>query len=256
MEPSQETPIQVATEAVVDSSSAPFKAPPQNWAAQELDHLLAAIRYDLRGSIKLILHHGRSVLDQAPEQVSQETRHNVSKILETGGRLMDLIEEVSEATNLCRCELEHGPLDLVKEGRGTVESILHSQPAFRLQVSFGTSADVEADPRLVRCFLRHALLNAERFTGGVHQPAADVAIVDKGENWMLMIKDNGPGFSPHHAARMFEPVERQNIDRDHPGAGISLAIMRQIADRLQGRAFCMSQPGRGCTVALTIPKVG
>lgn len=237
----------VSASAVVQTSAPVTAVDPH---VLELDHLLASVRSDFKGSINQILHHSRTIIEQPTSSLSNETRHHITKILETAGLLKDLIDEVTHATQICRAELDEKEQDIALLARAAVEELVQKHPGFRLQVRIPNSMNAIFDSRLMNLFLIHALHNAERFTQGVPQPQSEITLTEKEGKFMLLIRDNGPGFSPHHAARMFETVERQNIDRDHPGAGMSLAILKQIAMRQNWKIWAMSQPGRGCTIAV------
>lgn len=218
----------------------------------ELDHLLGAIKSDLRGAIKQIIFHARGIIEQPVEQVSQDTRIHSAKILGIAGHLKDVIDDLNDATTFCRSDLEIEKIEVLALGKSVYEKLAEKQPHIRLRLQFATDAELMCDERLLSIFILHALKNADKFTHSVPEPMVELSVTEKEGKHVLTIKDNGPGFAPHHAARLFEPSERQNVDRDHPGAGVSLAIMRQVADRLGARVWCISSPGRGCTIAISI----
>jgi signal transduction histidine kinase len=70
------------------------------------------------------------------------------------------------------------------------------------------------------------------------------------------VRDNGIGFDNKYHDQIFGIFQRLNPAEDYPGTGIGLAIVRKAVERMGGRAWAESSPGRGATFYLEIPKVG
>jgi signal transduction histidine kinase len=68
---------------------------------------------------------------------------------------------------------------------------------------------------------------------------------------LCTVKDQGPGFPPEEAERLFEAFHQAADAR--PGAGLGLAFVRIVAERHGGSASAASQPGDGARFTLTLP---
>ena len=107
----------------------------------------------------------------------------------------------------------------------------------------GVSAVLQGDPRLLRRLLRNLLENAHRH--GV--PPAHVLIACANGEATLRVWDNGPGVPDSEFERVFEPFFRRRGTLDNSGAGLGLALVRQIARRHGGEARCvLMKDGRSC----------
>ncbi|NYE59234.1 signal transduction histidine kinase [Duganella sp. 1224] len=107
----------------------------------------------------------------------------------------------------------------------------------------GESALLRGDPRLLRRLLRNLLENAHRH--GV--PPASVRITVAGKMALLRVWDQGPGVPDPEFERVFEPFFRRRGTLDNTGAGLGLALVRQIARRHGGEARCaLMKDGRSC----------
>ncbi|RVT82772.1 hypothetical protein DXV76_16185 [Rhodobacteraceae bacterium CCMM004] len=71
----------------------------------------------------------------------------------------------------------------------------------------------------------------------------------------IALSDDGPGIAPEDHARIFERFRQadNHIARVHGGAGLGLAISRELAEVLDGRLELESSPGAGATFILTLP---
>ncbi|USX28775.1 ATP-binding protein [Oxalobacteraceae bacterium OTU3CINTB1] len=113
----------------------------------------------------------------------------------------------------------------------------------------GESAVMQGDPRLLRRLLRNLLENAHRHG----KPPANVSIANDGGTARLTVWDNGPGVPEAEFERVFEPFYRRRNTRDNSGAGLGLALVRQIARRHGGEARCVLMADGRSGFEITLP---
>jgi chemotaxis family two-component system sensor kinase Cph1 len=112
-------------------------------------------------------------------------------------------------------------------------------------------------PTVMGDFLRLALLlrglveNACKFRG-TEAPRIHIGVKRQGSDWVFSVRDNGLGFNPVYAERVFKPFERLNGKR-YPGSGLGLTLARRIAEQHGGRIGAESQLGQGSTFWFTLP---
>jgi PAS domain S-box-containing protein len=84
-------------------------------------------------------------------------------------------------------------------------------------------------------------------------PEVHVSAKREGREWLFSVRDNGIGFDPLDAGKIFTMFHRLHTREEYPGTGIGLAICRKIIDRHGGRIWADSQPGLGATFSFTLP---
>jgi two-component system, OmpR family, sensor histidine kinase RstB len=99
----------------------------------------------------------------------------------------------------------------------------------------GVGASVRGDPRLLRRLLRNLLENAERH--GI--APTHVRILREKTYALVVVSDNGPAIPAAQRERLFEPFYRRPQAGGNVGAGLGLALVRQIARRHGGDAQCV-----------------
>jgi len=115
----------------------------------------------------------------------------------------------------------------------------------------GQPATVSGDRLLLRRLIRNLLENAQR-----HGGAGPVAISVGAQNGraVLEVSDRGPGIAPGERERIFEPFHRLPASRENGrGAGLGLALVREIARRHGGDAVCLAAEGGGSCFRVDLP---
>ncbi len=102
----------------------------------------------------------------------------------------------------------------------------------------GEPATLRGDPRLLRRMIRNLLVNAQRHGA----PPIEVAVRRSGEGVEISVRDHGPGIPDADRERVFEPFFRRAGASQAGGAGLGLALVRQIAERHGGQAACGAPP--------------
>jgi signal transduction histidine kinase len=118
-----------------------------------------------------------------------------------------------------------------------------------VQVAVIDAVQILADRDGLRVILENLLDNAHKYGGGTVRISASVA----DGRWRLDISDRGRGFAPEIAERLFDPHNRGSGDGMTHGAGLGLAIARQLARRMGGDIVAHSGgPGQGAVFTVTL----
>jgi signal transduction histidine kinase len=117
-----------------------------------------------------------------------------------------------------------------------------------------TSLAVLGDRQLVRQALVNFVDNALKY--GVRGQRIEIVAEQVSPTVVqLYVEDQGPGVPADERARVFEPYERLVRDRtsERTGSGLGLAVVREIALALNGRAWLDEAPGGGTRAVIELP---
>jgi signal transduction histidine kinase len=107
--------------------------------------------------------------------------------------------------------------------------------------------EVMADAQLVTLLLDQLLSNAWKFTATRERARITVDAVSSGGDRVLRVADNGVGFHPHDAGRIFRLFTRLEGAEAFDGSGVGLALAWRIVERHGGLIWAHGDPGQGAT---------
>jgi signal transduction histidine kinase/ligand-binding sensor domain-containing protein/CheY-like chemotaxis protein len=128
--------------------------------------------------------------------------------------------------------------------------------ALGCRVGNGVPAAIESDPARLRQILVNLLDNAVKFTpqGGVRLEVESTRTETEEVEVVFSVRDTGIGIPPATLDRLFKPFSQadSSTTRVYGGTGLGLVISRRLAERLGGRLWVESDPGRGSAFFFTI----
>jgi signal transduction histidine kinase len=193
-------------------------------------------------------------------------------------RMGELIDDLLRLSRLGREPLRKQAVDVRGLVQGVVGELRAAEAARRLDISIGELPAAQADPSLLRQVWVNLVANALKFTrrrehavieiGGAERAAQAIASSGSGQRtapdpdgrrpgWagqkLYWIKDNGAGFDPQQAARLFGIFQRLHAAKDFEGTGVGLSIARRIIERHGGSIWAQGEPDRGAAFHFTLP---
>ncbi len=226
-------------------------------ANADLDRFAASAAHDLSEPTRKVRAFGDRLLHSQRSQLHPSDRDYVTRMLAAAERMQAMIDGLQQLASTSKAR-EHGPrLPLAELVRQVVDDHDRHITAAGAQVTLGTLPEVEVDGTAVGLVLQNLLANALKYRrdgvapelhieGGWRDPA-------DAPTWWLRVRDNGTGFAPEHACRLFEPFMRLHDKQKYPGAGLGLATSQRLARGLGGSLCAQGRPDEGAAFTLTLP---
>jgi signal transduction histidine kinase/ActR/RegA family two-component response regulator len=213
---------------------------------------LARMSHELRTPLNAIL--GYAQLLRLGEPLSERQAAGLEIIRSSGEHLLTLIVDILDLSRIeaGKVELFPAALDLPSFLRGIADIIAikadEKRLAFALEVPNDLPAGVIADERRLRQVLLNLLGNAVKFTDRGEVRLVVTALAHEGDRARLRfeVRDSGIGIAPEQAEQIFMPFEQAgDAHRRFGGAGLGLAISRQLVRLMGGDIALHSAPGQG-----------
>lgn len=210
-------------------------------------HELRSPLTNLRGQVE--------ALQDGLREPNEETLGSLEDEVLLLARLVDDLDELARA-EARELELRIERLDLGREARRAADGFVQSGRigAQRIEVAVAPDTIVLADPGRLGQILRNLVGNALDHGG----PEVSVRLTGgpAGEKVELIVADDGPGIAAEHRPHVFERLYRVDASRSRAtgGAGLGLAIVRELVTAQGGRVELESEPGSGTRVRITLPR--
>ena len=227
----------------------------------ELDRLkgefISIVSHEFKTPINVITGYAELLEDGLYGAVNEEQREVLAAIRE---QAHDLANLSSHLLALGRVEAGNFPVRLVPtELRPLLDELERAFRAlavrqgidFAIEVAPAVPATIVADPqRLRQEVLGNLLSNAFKFTpeGGRIR-----VVVSADDSLRISVSDTGVGISAELLPKIFEKYYQVRHDGGAAGAGLGLAIAREVVEAHGGRIEASSTPGQGTTMSIELP---
>jgi len=233
--------------------------------------LLADLRHDLRTPLTVIGGYATALADGTA--AGTDALRAAHTIAEEAARLERLVDELGAVERLRRGPegLRPEPIDVRELLRSSAERFRAAAGAAGIDVAIvDDSSDVDAPdgrstPETLALVADRGAV--ERIMANLISNALAVAPTPGGHIWLsaatagpdqgvvLAVTDDGPGFPPGTAARVFERFFRADPARAGQGSGLGLAIVRELATAHGGTAHAENVAPRGARVSVALPRI-
>ena len=220
----------------------------------ELEAFGYTVSHDLRAPLRHVAGFIRLLAEGAAGKLDSSTAEYLPLIADAATRMGQLIDGLLRFSRLGRAGLLRTEVDL-QALIGEVRATLQPDTAGRaIEWKAGPLPAVHGDSEMLRQVLANLIGNAVKFTRG--QPVATIEITcdSASAEHVFRIRDNGGGFDPAHAGKLFGVFQRLHTVTEFEGTGIGLATVRRIIARHGGRTWAESQPGHGADFYFSMPK--
>jgi light-regulated signal transduction histidine kinase (bacteriophytochrome) len=123
----------------------------------------------------------------------------------------------------------------------------------KLSFSINELPEANADPTFMKLVWINLISNAIKFSSLKKKPVIKIdGYTEKGFN-VYYVKDNGVGFNPEYAHKLFGVFQRLHKTDEFEGTGVGLAIVQRIIFRHGGKVWAEGKEGRGATFYFSLP---
>ncbi len=227
--------------------------------AREMNNLkntfLANMSHELRTPMISILGYSDMLKDMAPDKEIFE----IAEIINNGAkRLTDTINLILDLSALeaNQVKVQYSDVDIREVLTPEVNSYRKIAADRNLYLHYSEPKEpvvAAGDQRLLKQVFSNVLNNAIKYTvtGGV-----EVKIMNQKDDVLISFKDTGIGIKKEDFELIFQDFRQasEGLGRKYEGSGLGLSISKKFLEKLGGKIWLESTPGKGSTFFISIPK--
>ncbi len=221
-------------------------------ANDELAGLSYAIGHDFRAPVRAIKGFSEAVLADYGAELDPKGQDYLRRVSAAASRLSTLIDDLLNLSQITRAAMHREPVDLSSLAHAVTRDLAQAAPTRQVNSVIADGLQAIGDERLLRIALDCLLGNAWKFSGKVEHATVEFGSRQIDGEETYFVRDNGAGFDPKYATRLFSPFQRLHAEEDFEGRGMGLAIVRRVVGRHGGRVWADSAAGQGATVFFTL----
>lgn len=221
-------------------------------ANEEMEAFAYSVSHDLRAPLRAINGFSQLLRQRHAPSLNDDANGYLERVSAAAKRMDELIDAMLQLARVGRNALQREPLDISAMANDVVAGLRASDPDRQVDIRIAPNLQAVGDRSLIANVLDNLIGNAWKFSSCV----ADARIeVGRDEQGWLFVRDNGAGFDPAFAAKLFQPFQRLHSQSQFSGHGIGLTTVKRIIERHGGSIEADAAVGQGALFKFTLPDV-
>lgn len=221
---------------------------------KDLEQFAYVTSHDLKAPLRNIASFVQLLNRKYHDQFDEEAREYMLFILGGVNRLNNLIKDLLQYSRVNRVDISlehidlHDVIDVVKSNlaeeikKESAEIKISHLPMLRGNYS-----------QMVQ-LMQNIISNAIKFNNKENSPIIEIDGRTTAKEVYFSVKDNGIGIDPKDTDKVFSIFQRLHSSDEYEGTGIGLSICKRIVERHKGKIWFESEPQKGATFFVQIPK--
>jgi PAS domain S-box-containing protein len=224
---------------------------------RDLQDFAYVASHDLQEPLRKIQAFGDRLRAKCGDALGETGRDYLARMSDAAARMQTLINDLLSFSRVTTKAQPFAPVDLDKVLREVLSDLEVRIEQTGARVESGPLGVIDADALQMRQLFQNLIGNALKF----HVPGQPPIVRVRGQRLnaespprlQITVADNGIGFDPKYAERIFGIFQRLHGRGQYEGSGVGLAICKKIVERHGGVITAQSRPGEGATFVVSLP---
>jgi signal transduction histidine kinase len=221
-------------------------------ANKELEAFSYSVSHDLRAPLRSIDGFSHTLLEDCADGLDDTGKSHLNRIRAATQRMGLLIDDLLNLSRLSRAEMHKQDLNISALVHSIASNLRKVNPERQIEVRIEDGLRTTADPGLLAVVLENLLSNAWKFTSKKESAHIEFGRERVTGQPAFFVRDDGAGFDPAYADRLFGAFQRLHAMSEFPGTGVGLATVQRIVHRHGGRIWAESAVDCGTTFYFTL----
>lgn len=220
---------------------------------EDLQQFAYAASHDLQEPLRMVSSYVQLLERRYRDRLDEDALQFIQYAVDGSARMKQLIDDLLAYSRIGTQGKPLQPVDVEEVLAQALENLSVAIEECSAEITWDTLPPVLGDHTQLLRLLQNLVGNAIKYRG-TRVPAIHVSAVEDGSMWRFAVRDNGIGFDPKHAGRVFEVFQRLHSRQEYSGTGIGLSVCKKIVERHGGRIWAESTPGEGSSFFFLLPR--
>lgn len=222
-------------------------------ANRELESFSYSVSHDLRAPLRAIEGFSRFLAESHGAKLDAEGNRLIGVVRENTRRMGRLIDDLLEFSRMGRAELLKTRVDMNELVREALEQLKPDWSGRKVDFRIADLPPAWCDRSLVHQVFLNLLGNALKYSRPQEDATIEVGVDADGGQTAYFVRDNGVGFDPAYAHKLFGVFQRLHSAEEFEGTGVGLALVQRVIHRHGGKVRAEGKVGEGATFHFTLP---
>lgn len=221
-------------------------------ANKELESFSYSVSHDLQAPLRVINGFSQVIWENYQEVLDERGKHYLQRIQANSERMSQSIDALLQLSRVTRTQMHLSQVNLSEMVREIASELTANDPIRSVKLAIAPEVSVKGDPMLLRIMLSNLLENAWKYTSKREFATIEFGSLCQNDRLTCFVRDNGAGFNPEYAQKLFKAFQRLHSETDFPGMGIGLATVQRIIYRHGGKVWADGECDRGASFYFTL----
>lgn len=234
---------------------------------QDLEQFVYMASHDLQEPLRKIQAFGDRLQLRTQDVLDETARDYLMRMINASFRMRNLIEDLLVYSRVSTQALPFRTVDLNAVVASVLSDLEIAIERTNARINVGNLATIGGDTLQLSQMFQNLISNALKFHKPDQEPIIDIhsrfldlskrPIAEDNRSQSayveITVADNGIGFDPKYADRIFKMFQRLHGHSEYEGTGIGLAICQKIVERHKGTIVGHGLVNGGATFVVTLP---
>ena len=222
-------------------------------ANTELEAFSYSVSHDLRAPLRHVSGFSSMLQEEYGPVMDPGAQRYLQKIQDGTKRMGELIEDLMRMAQIGRKELMLTPTNMNSLLKSVLADVQTECAGRQIEWKINDLPITECDSGLMKQVFTNLLSNALKYSRRRDTVVIEIGSFEENDSAVFFVRDNGAGFDPQYADKLFGVFQRLHRSDEFEGTGVGLATVKRILQKHGGRVWATSELGKGAIFFFSLP---
>ncbi len=222
-------------------------------ANRELEAFSYSVSHDLKAPLRSLQGFSKALLENYKGKFDENAERWLHFIEDNANRMGLLIDDILAFSKISRLETNKSLVDMRSLAKEVFDELEIHYPNKKVLFDLSDIPSVSGDLMMLRQVWHNLISNALKYSSKQNTIHIHINWKKEKNHLIYHVSDNGVGFNPKYANKLFKVFQRLHGNEEFEGTGVGLAIVHRIIQKHNGWIKASAKLGKGSKFSFAIP---